>query len=162
MKTEKSERVGGKKKGRGLMVIAALKLLEAAGLVALGLGALRLLHSDVAKDIAHWMDLLRVDPHNRYLLWVLQKLSNVDEHKLHELSVGTFTYAGVRLCEGLGLAFRKRWAEWLTIGTTAALLPVEVYEIAMHPTPAKFVVLAVNVAVVWYLIWELKRSKNPR
>ena len=142
------------------MVIAVLKLLEAAGLVALGLGALHFLHVDQAKEIGHWIDLLRGDPHSRSLIWLLQKLMNVDDHRLRQLSVGTFTYAGVFLCEGTGLAFRKRWAEWLTIGTTAALLPVEVFEIAMHPTPAKFVVLAVNIAVVAYLVWELRKSGN--
>jgi uncharacterized membrane protein (DUF2068 family) len=156
MMAEKS----GKKKSRGLMVIAVYKLVEGVALLALGFGALHFLHSDVAKQVAHWIDVLRGDPHNRYLIWLLQKLSKVDEHRLRQLSVGTFTYAGVRLCEGTGLAFGKRWAEWLTIATTASLLPVEVYEIYVHPTWARVVVLLLNIAIVAYLVWELRRSKK--
>jgi uncharacterized membrane protein (DUF2068 family) len=150
---------GGKKKGRGLMVIAVFKFLEGLGLVALGLGVRHALHGDWEKEIAHWIDLLRMDPHNRILLWALEKLSNVDEHKLRALSVGTFFYAGLRFVEGTGLALKKRWAEYLTIATTGILVPVEVYEIYVHASWGKVVVLVVNLAVVAYLAWELKRSK---
>jgi uncharacterized membrane protein (DUF2068 family) len=156
MGTDKS----GKKKGRGLLAIAALKLLEGVGLLIVGLGALHFVHVDQAKEIAHWIDFLRGDPHSRSLIWLLQKLSNVDDHRLRQLSVGTFTYASVFLCEGTGLAFKKRWAEWLTIGTTASLMPVEIYEIFRHPTAPKFGVLALNIVVVGYLIWELRREKK--
>jgi uncharacterized membrane protein (DUF2068 family) len=156
MKTEKS----GKKKGRGLMAIAALKLLEGVGLLIVGLGALHFVHADQAKEIGHWIDLLRGDPHSRSLIWVLQKISNIDDHRLRQLSVGTFSYAGVFLCEGIGLAFKKRWAEWLTIGTTASLMPVEVYEIFKHPTGPKFGVFVLNIVVVGYLVWELRREKR--
>ena len=156
MKTEKS----GTKKHRGLMAIAALKLVEAAGLLALGFGLLHFLNRDLAKDIAHWIDLLRGDPHSRYLIWLLEKVSKVDEHRLRELSVGTFSYSGIFLCEGLGLAYGKRWAEWLTIGTTALPMPLEVYEIFKHFTWAKGVVFLVNAVVVGYLVRELRGNRK--
>jgi len=150
----------GKKKGRGLMVIAVFKFIEGLGLVALGLGVRHALHGDWEKELAHWIDLLRMDPHNRFLLWLVEKLSNVNEHRLRELSVGTFFYAALRFCEGTGLALKQRWAEYLTIVTTGILVPVEVYEIYAHPTWGRVVVLVLNLAVVAYLAWELKRSKN--
>ena len=156
MKTEKS----GTKKHRGLMAIAALKLVEAAGLLALGFGLLHFLNRDLAKDIAHWIDLLRGDPHSRYLIWLLEKVSKVDEHRLRELSVGTFSYSGIFLGEGLGLAYGKRWAEWLTIGTTALPMPLEVYEIFKHFTWAKVVVFLVNAVVVGYLVRELRGNRK--
>ena len=156
MKTEKS----GKKKHRGLMAIAALKLVEGIGLLALGFGLLHFLNRDLAKDIAHWIDLLRADPHSRYLIWMLQKLSKVDEHRLRELSVGTFTYAGIFLGEGAGLAYGKRWAEYLTLATTASLMPLEAYEIFVHFTWPRVLVLAVNTGVVWYLVVELRRNRK--
>jgi len=146
------------KKSRGLMVIAVYKFIEGLGLVALGLGVRHALKGDWAQELAHWIDLLRVDPHNRYLLWAMEKLANVDERRLRELSIGTFFYAGLRFCEGTGLALKQRWAEYLTIITTGVLVPVEVYEIYVHPTWAKLVVLAVNLVVVAYLAWELRRN----
>jgi len=142
------------------MAIAALKLVEAAGLLALGFGLLHFLNRDLAKDIAHWIDLLRGDPHSRYLIWLLEKVSKVDEHRLRELSVGTFSYSGIFLCEGLGLVYGKRWAEWLTIGTTALPMPLEVYEIFKHFTWAKVVVFLVNAVVVGYLVRELRGNRK--
>src|SRR6266481_3827256 len=158
MMTEKS----GHKKHRGLMAIAALKFVNGFGLLALGFGALHFLHGDLPKEFAHWMELLRADPHNRYLLWLVEKLSNVDEHRLRQLSVGTFFYSALFLSEGTGLALAKRWAEYLTIVTTASLMPLELYELYVRLTWPRGVVLVVNIVVVVYLVMELKRTKKGK
>ncbi|MGB8457214.1 MAG: DUF2127 domain-containing protein [Candidatus Acidiferrum sp.] len=139
------------------MLIAAFKLLKGVVLLAVGVGALRLLHKDVAGLTDHWINAFRVDPHNRYIHWLLAKLPMVDDRKLKELSVGTFIYSAIFLTEGTGLAFQKRWAEYFTIITTASFLPLEVYEIIRHATAAKGVALLINIAVVVYLVRELRR-----
>jgi uncharacterized membrane protein (DUF2068 family) len=148
---------GTKSHSRGLMLIAAFKLLKGFALIAVGIGALRLLHKDVASIADQWVNAFRVDPHNRYILWLVAKLSSVDDRKLRELSVGTFIYAAVFLSEGTGLALHKRWAEYFTIITTSSFLPLEIYEIVRHVTVAKIVALLVNILVVVYLVLELKR-----
>jgi len=141
------------------MAIAAMKIAEGAGLAALGLGARHFLQGDGMQEIGHWIDLLRMDPHSRYLLWIVEKLAKVDERRLRELSVGTFFYSALFLCEGTGLALGKRWAEYLTITSTASFMPVELYQIWIHPTWAKAGVLVVNAIIVGYLVWELRRSR---
>ena len=148
---------GGKSQARGLLVIAAFKLLKGLVLIAVGIGALHLLHRDVAAIVEHWVNGFRIDPHNHYIDLLLEKLATVDDKKLRELSIGTFIYAGVFLTEGTGLAFRKRWAEYFTIITTASFLPLEVYELIRHATFPKGLALIINIAVVIYLAWELKR-----
>jgi len=147
-----------KKQARGLMVIAAFKILKGLGLMAVGFGALHFLHRDLAAEIANWVDLLRVDPHSHYLHWILEKSANVDERKLRELSVGTFFYSALFLCEGVGLALRKRWAEYLTIISTASLMPIEILEIYKRPSAASVALLLVNLGVVAYLVRELRRT----
>jgi uncharacterized membrane protein (DUF2068 family) len=148
----------GKSHSRGLMLIAAFKLLKGLALLALGIGALRLLHRDVAALADHWINAFRVDPHNRYIYWLLAKLPMLNDQKLKELSVGTFIYSAVFLTEGIGLALRKRWAEYFTIITTASFLPLELYELFHHATLPKAVALAINIAVVVYLVRELRRN----
>lgn len=143
--------------GRGLRIIGAFKLLKALALIAAGVGALRLLHKDVAAIAEHWINVFQVDPHNHFIDLLLAKLSNVDDRRLKELSIGTFIYAAVFLVEGLGLAMQKRWAEYFTIITTSSLLPIEVYELVRRVTFGRCLALVVNVAVVAYLIFELKR-----
>jgi uncharacterized membrane protein (DUF2068 family) len=88
---------------------------------------------------------------------LLTKLSNWDDRRLKELSLGTFIYAGIFLVEGVGLALRKRWAEYFTIITTSSLLPIEIYELARRVSIGRSLALAINIAVVAYLVFELKR-----
>ncbi len=147
---------------RGLMLIAAFKLLKGCALLAVGIGALRLLHKDLAAVAEHWINAFRVDPHNRYLHWLLAKLPMVDDQKLKELSVGTFIYSAIFLTEGTGLAFHQRWAEYFTIITTGSFLPLEVYELIRHATVAKGVALAINILVVIYLVREIRRYPQIR
>jgi uncharacterized membrane protein (DUF2068 family) len=146
--------------GGGLMTIAVYHLTKAVLLVALGFGLLHYLHHDLAHSVAHWVDLLRVDPHNHYITWLMERVAKVDEHRLKELSAGTFFYAALAACEGTGLAMRMRWAEYLTVVTTASLLPIEVYELVLKPDVARGVVLLVNIAVVGYLVWVLREGRK--
>jgi len=143
--------------GRGLRLIAAFKLLKGLALLALGIGVLNLLHKDVEAIAVHWINVFQVDPHSHYLQKLLEKLSILDDKRLKELSIGTFFYSALFMTEGIGLALGKRWAEYLTIISTASLLPIELYEIAKHTTIGKLVALVINLAVVAYLIFELRR-----
>ena len=148
--------------GRGLRVIAAFKLLKVIALIAVGVGALKLLHKDVAAIAEHWISVFQVDPHNHYIDLLLAKLSNVDDRRLKELSIGTFIYAGIFLVEGVGLALQKRWAEYFTIITTSSFLPIEIYELARRVSMGRCFALAINLAVVAYLIFELRRFPKQR
>lgn len=153
---------GKKAHGRGLRLIGAFKLLKALGLIAVGVGALRLLHKDVAAIAEHWINMFQVDPHNHFIDLLLTKLANVNDRRLKELSIGTFIYAAVFLVEGVGLALQKRWAEYFTIATTASLLPIEIYELARRVSAGRILALAINLAVVAYLVFELRRFPKQR
>jgi uncharacterized membrane protein (DUF2068 family) len=144
---------------RTLLLIALFKLIKGFLLVAVGIGALRLLHRDVADTVMHWVDILRVDPDNRFIHAALIRVLSVSPKQLKVTSAGSFIYAALLLTEGTGLLLRKRWAEYFTIITTGGLVPLEVYEIARHITAAKIVVLAVNVAIVVYLVVRVQRTR---
>jgi uncharacterized membrane protein (DUF2068 family) len=142
-----------------LLLIALFKLTKGVLLLIVAFGAHKLLHRDLAVTVAHWVDTLRVDPDNRYIHRLLAHLLAVTPAQLRAASVGTFVYSGLLLTEGVGLLLRKRWAEYFTIITTAGLIPLEIYEIVHHLTVAKVVILAVNVAIVVYLIVQVRRHK---
>jgi uncharacterized membrane protein (DUF2068 family) len=154
-----TEKVKG---SRGLLLIAAFKLIKGLAMLALGIGALRLLHKDVAAEVAQWIDALRVDPHNYYIRKLLEKVGMVDDRKLKALSIGTFFYSALFLTEGVGLAMRKRWAEYLTILSTGSLLPLEVYEVVKRADASRIVVLVANIAILVYLVIEVRRTRNSR
>jgi len=148
-----------------LLAIALFKLTKGVLLIIAGIGALKLLHRDVAETVLHWIDILRVDPDNRIIHSLLTHVISVTPKQLAAASVGTFIYAALLLTEGTGLLLRKRWAEYFTIISTAGLIPLEVYEIHRHLTAVKIVVLLVNIAIVIYLIgrvWRIRREPGAR
>ena len=146
----------------GLMLIAAFKLLKGFALLAVGIAVHMLANEDLVAEVQYWADLFRVDPHNHYLNLLFEKLTNMDPHKLHALSLGTFVYSALFLTEGVGLFLRKRWAEFLTVISTAGLIPLEIYEIFHRPSFSKVLLLIVNVAVVAYLIFEIRRLTRAK
>ena len=139
-----------------LTLIGLFKLCKALLLIVAGIGAARLLHRDIAGTLQHWTQLLRVDQDNRYIHSLLVKILRVSPRQLRALSIGTFVYAGLFATEGVGLLLRKRWAEYFTIITTGALMPLEIFELAHRFTVTRLVVLLVNALIVWYLIRRVR------
>jgi uncharacterized membrane protein (DUF2068 family) len=139
-----------------LILIGVFKLVKALLLIAIGIGAIRFLHKDIASTVLHWTDVLRVDPDNRFVHALLSRIFRITPKQLKLLSWGTFFYAGLFATEGLGLLWRKRWAEYFTIITTSGLIPLEVYEMWRHFTVAKLVVGIINVLIVWYLVARVR------
>jgi len=144
---------------RGLLVIAAFKLLKGLALLAVGIGAHTLIDKDLVVIVEHWVNVFRVDPNNHYLHALLERCTDLSPQRLRELSFGTFFYAALLLTEGIGLALHKRWAEYFTTIATSSFIPLEIYEIFHHPNITKVVVLLINIAVVWYLVLELRRHR---
>ena len=149
------------RKDRFLLLIAIFKFFKAAMLIALGLGAFRLIHRNIAEILMHWVDAFKLDPGNRFVDAALSRAAHVTPSQIRRLGLGSFLYAALFLAEGTGLWLQKRWGEWLTVIITSSLVPGELYEIYRHPTSLKFAVLAVNVGIVAYLIVHM-RKQTPR
>ncbi len=71
---------------RGLLLIAAFKLLKGFSLLAVGIAVHLLEKRDLVAEAQRWADLFRIDPHNHYLNTLIAKMTNVDRNKLRELS----------------------------------------------------------------------------
>jgi uncharacterized membrane protein (DUF2068 family) len=143
-----------------IRVIALFKLLKAVLLVLVGVGALKLLHMDIAGLLEEWVPRLGLEPGSRYVGRALRIAATLTPDKLKDLGVGSFIYAGLFFTEGIGLWLVKRWAEWLTVILTSSLVPVEVYEIVRHPTGLKGLLLIINLAVVAYLVYRLRSERS--
>ncbi|HEY2103158.1 MAG TPA: DUF2127 domain-containing protein [Chthoniobacterales bacterium] len=143
-----------------LLAIALFKFIKGVALIALTFGAIKLLHKDVQAEVEHWIDMLRIDPDNRYVGGLLTKLNLVHTKQLKELTFLSAFYAALFLTEGTGLLLRKRWAEWLTVVATALFLPIEIYEMARKLSAAKGIIFVVNIAIVIYLVQLIRRKER--
>jgi hypothetical protein len=57
--------------------------------------------------VEHSINVLRVDPDNRYIHGFAVKALNLNSRKLEELSAGTFLYASLFLTQGTGLVLHN-------------------------------------------------------
>lgn len=141
-----------------IRLIALFKLLKASILIVTGVGILKLMHNDVATTLDHWVAMLGLDPGNRFVDHALRNAANLPPNRIKDLGLGSFVYAALFLTEGIGLWMLKRWAEWFTVVITASLVPLEVWEIHHHPTIVKILVLVINIAVVGYLLYRIRKE----
>jgi uncharacterized membrane protein (DUF2068 family) len=145
---------------RVIRLIAVFKLAKAAALIVTGVGILKMMHMNVAGELDHWIVRLGLDPGGHYVNEAIEKATRLSPHRIGELGLVSFVYAGLFLTEGLGLWFLKRWAEWFTVIITSSLVPVEVWEIWRHPGAVKAIVLGINLAVVGYLVYRMAKESN--
>ncbi|MFL6351086.1 MAG: DUF2127 domain-containing protein [Bryobacteraceae bacterium] len=143
----------------GILLIGVFKFIKGLLLISVGIGALKLLHKNVAEIVLHWIEVLRVDPDSRFFHGTISKLLSVTPKQLEAVSAGTFFYAALLLTEGTGLLMRRHWAEYFTVITTAALIPLEIYEIVRRLSFPKITVLVINIGIVVYLIARLRRRR---
>jgi uncharacterized membrane protein (DUF2068 family) len=146
----------------GLAIIAAFKFVKSAALIAAGLGILGLLRASFADRVEEWLEPMSLGRTfmGEVAAHALTLLYTEGPRRLTMLAVGAFLYAGVFLVEGIGLARGRRWGEYLTIGVTLSFLPFEVIAVFHHTTWLRVGTLLVNVAVVIYLVWQLRSSRD--
>ncbi|MDB4937381.1 MAG: hypothetical protein JWP87_4353 [Labilithrix sp.] len=145
-----------------LRIIAALKLVKVAVLLALGIAALVVVHHDPPDVLVRAANIVGVDPESRHLHALASKLGGVSTKHLEEASFGSFFYAALFAVEGVGLWMKKRWAEYFTIGITLSFVPIEIYELARRFSAVKLITLGLNVAIAVYLIVRVTSERGRR
>ena len=153
-----------KPKNNGLLrLIAIFKLFKAVTLIAVGLGALHLIHdNDAAASVTDLIGRLGFNPGGHYLDHALAKIAQLPPKDFKDLGIGSFIYAALFLTEGTGLWLAKPWAEWFTAIITGSLVPLEIFEIYRHPTVTKVIVLLLNIAIVVYLVLRIRKERTSR
>ena len=149
-----------KVESRWLIAIGIFKLLKAAFLVAFAFAALGLLHHDLTVEFYRLAEFLHVDPENRFMDMLIEKVGGVSDTSLKHFSEFIFAYAAIYLVEGIGLLRRKRWAEWMTTVVTASFIPIELWHLWLHPSWGKLIVISLNVLILIYLIRVLRHGTH--
>jgi uncharacterized membrane protein (DUF2068 family) len=88
------------------------------------------------------------------LLTVLRPIGVLPRRTVVLIAIGTLAFAALELTEAIGLARRRRWAEYLTAMAGTVGIPIEVHEVMVRQTPLRISFLVINVAIVIYLCWQ--------
>lgn len=135
-----------------MRLIIIWKAFKAVVLFAAGIGAFALVHRDVQAVATDFVEWLGIDAGHPYVEKALRRIAGLTPQRITLIGIGAIIYSCVLTAQAWGLHQRKVWAEWLTVGLTSALIPVEVYEIVHRASVGKVIALIVNIAVVMYLL----------
>jgi len=141
-----------------LTLIALFRLTKALVLVAVALGALRLLDRDVAARVQAGLDAIPFVARHAALLAATSKVTGTSHKHLAIAASVALAYAALFAVEGVGRWRQRVWAEYLTIVATMSFIPFEVYQLTRRFTPVRLGALVVNVAIVGYLVIRRVRA----
>jgi uncharacterized membrane protein (DUF2068 family) len=160
-----------KKRAPTLYFIVAVKAVKGVAALLLALGAYSLTDNNLPEDFRKLLEFLHIDPEKKFFLELADRISEITPNNLNWLAVISIVYGLFMLLQAVGLAMRVSWAVWLVIAESAFFIPIEIFELVRkhspnaenhphliaHPTIGVAIVLAVNVAIFWYLLQNRNR-----
>ncbi len=141
--------------------VVRLIILERAirGTLVFVLGLALLTNSrNMVSLVRQWVAELDVNPERRLipriLVTVLRPIGGFSSRTVALIGIGALLFGALELTEAIGLARRRRWAEYLTVIAGCIGIPFELMEVLRRQTPLRVGILVANVAIVVYLAWQ--------
>ncbi len=147
----------------GLRIVALFKFGKALLLLATAYGESRLLNPQVAARLTQWSETLNDHFAQRLAQQALEWVSKLSTTTIDGFLLITVTYTALVLLEGIGLWRRRRWGEWLTASATSLFIPFELWKLIFRPGHRPWLlalVMLVNISIVLYLAWHLRRGRR--
>jgi len=144
----------------GMRAVAVLEGAKAAIVLLAGFGLLSLIHRDVQELAERLVRHSHLDPAGKYPRIFLDTADQVTDAHLWMFAGFAALYSLIRFVEAYGLWNERRWAEWFALISCGIYLPVEIYEIFHRVTWFKVAVFATNLAIVIYMAYALRHSKE--
>jgi uncharacterized membrane protein (DUF2068 family) len=135
----------------GLRLIAVYKMVQALGLLMAAAAAFHLKRQRNLDQLLGWLEHLSLSDTGGVRRQLMGALSALGPRRFVVIGGIALGYAALFATEGVGLWWRKHWAEWLTVIATGSLIPIELYELARHASALKLGVLLANGVIVIYL-----------
>jgi len=149
---EPGEHVESAAEGRLITAIGILKAFKGLVLLLGAAGVLSMLGKDLEELANHLVVFANLAPDSRLVGFIYAQADSLTSGKLATIA-GVGVVYGCLLCtEGYGLLRRRKWAEQLVVVATLIPVPLELYELFHEPSFKKVGALALNLAIVAYLI----------
>jgi uncharacterized membrane protein (DUF2068 family) len=160
------------KRAPTLYLIVIGKLVEGGLLLIAALSIYLLAEKNLPELFDEFIRWIHLDPEGRFFNAISDQLDTLTARNVHVVASWLFLYGLFKTVGGLGLAFRLPWAVWLAIGESAFFIPIEIFELIrphgleseLHPHPmfhhpkmGIFIVLIINILIVWYLLKNRQR-----
>lgn len=106
---------------------------------------------DAATSFTSLARSFNLDPGNPLIRSLIDTAGSLGSGAVTGITATVFAIGVINCVEAAGLHYRRKWAEWLTVLATGALVPFELYEVMESASVLKVAILAINITVVYYL-----------
>jgi uncharacterized membrane protein (DUF2068 family) len=144
-----------KKKAEAIRAIALFEGAKGAIVLLAGLGVLSLIHRDVQHVANVIVRHTHLNPARHYPQIFLHAAARVTDSGLWWLAAGALAYCVVRFVEAYGLWRQRAWAEVFAAVSGAIYMPFEIARLMRGEHLIAAVALAINVAVVAFMLYAL-------
>lgn len=145
---------------KGLRTVALLEAAKGAVVLLAGCGLFSLVHHDIQVFAERLVMHAHLNPSAHYPRIFLDLAGRMKDTQLWPLAAAALGYSSVRFIEAYGLWHRRRWAQWFAVSSGAVYVPFELFELYEHPTWLSFGILAVNLAIVAFMLYSLCQEKT--
>jgi len=159
-----------KKRAPTLYAIIVVKLTKGVAALLLALGAFSLTDNNLPDEFRKLLGFFHIDPEKRFFMDMAERVGEITPKSLEWVAAGSIIYGLFMLLQATGLILRVSWIVWLVIAESAFFIPIEIFELMRHHAPngnvhplfphpkiGIAIVLAINVAIVWYLFRNRER-----
>ncbi len=151
------------KKGEGyLKLIILYKSVMGIGELILFVAFLKLIGKDFGVLVTGIANTFGLDTNGYFVAYLIEQATALGNGAVLISLMVLATFGVLNLIESYGLHNRMRWAEWLTVIGTGALIPYEVYEIVKAFSVIKVGVLVINSFIVYFLAKHKELFKRRR
>jgi uncharacterized membrane protein (DUF2068 family) len=156
--TSSGKKYNKRSSASGIRVVAFFEGAKGILVLLAGFELLSFVHKDVHHVAVRLVEQLYLNPARHYPRIFLDLTERITDSQLWALASAALLYSIVRLIEATGLWLGKKWAEWFGVLTGGMYIPVEVYEVTRGVTWPRVTVLAVNIGIVIYLLFSLRKN----
>lgn len=126
------------------LVFGFFELLSSLGIFILGNRLLDIYNFFVNRELLQ-------DPNDLTIRLTEKVIPNLFNHHIY-IALLLLTFGVIKITSGIGLIYKKLWAEHLLIIFLIILIPFEFVALLRHLSVADLIYLAVDVTIVAYLI----------
>lgn len=123
-----------------------------------GFGLLSFIHKDLHCAAVQLVEHLHFNPARHYPRIFIDLAERISDSQLWAMAFAALIYSIVRFVEAIGLWMGQKWAKWFGFLTGGIYIPVEIFEVTRNVTWPRVTILAVNIGVVSYLLFVLRKN----
>jgi uncharacterized membrane protein (DUF2068 family) len=137
--------------------IVAFKVLRGVILLMLAMQVYKLIGEELRPHFEAAVVGLKLDPETEFFERLGDRIDAITPVNVGWAATGALLYGLLSLAEGVGLAFRTRWAGLLVVAESGFFIPLETYGMIKNPSGTILAILILNVAILVYLHRNRKR-----